>query len=421
MRGGSPLFFLFIFIFLLLIDSYAFRGIRILTATFDQGWRVVFHVLYWMVPLLIIFLVIYMSRNFRDFVTTRKFRVLYFLIGMFVLFYVPKLVFITFQLGTDIIRITGWIISKFSAPDSKIAETAATMTRSEFLTRLGIVIAMIPFLSVIQGIRKGRFNYKIKNHSLYFDHLPHAFDGFKVLQISDWHIGSFLGQTNKVEEVVKLVNSQNADIILFTGDIVNNVAEELREFIPAVRKLYSPNGVYSILGNHDYGEYVSWESEEAYKQNMDTLFSYQQQAGLKLLRNDSIVIEKNGEKIGIAGVENWGLPPFPQYGDLNKALQKIQSVPFKILMSHDPSHWDAEVVQKTSIDLTLSGHTHGMQFGINIPGIKWSPVKWKYPRWAGLYEEGKQKLYVNVGIGYIAFPGRVGFLPEITVFELHRS
>ena len=420
MRGNTSLFFLIIAIFLLLIDSYAFRGIRILTVSFSQGWRILLYVLYWMVPLLILVLMIFINRNIRDFVTTGKFRILYFLIGVFVLFYVPKIVFIIFQIGTDLVRISGWIISRFSIPDSKVADTAAVMSRSEFLTRVGIIVAAIPFLSVIHGIARGRYNYKVKNLSLSFDNLPASFDGFKVLQISDWHIGSFMGQKDKVEKAVNLINSQQADIILFTGDIVNNVAEELREFIPLVKKLQSPNGVYSILGNHDYGEYVSWESEEAHKQNMDELYSYQEQAGLKLLRNDAFIVEKDGEKMGIAGVENWGLPPFPQYGDLKKSLQKIKNLPFKILMSHDPSHWDAEVIEKTDIDLTLSGHTHGMQFGINIPGIKWSPVKWRYPRWAGLYEEGNQKLYVNVGIGYIAFPGRVGFLPEVTVFELHR-
>lgn len=421
MRNNMSLFFLFIIVFLLILDSYAFRGIRILTVSLSQGWRILLHILYWMVPLLIALLIIYISLNARNFMTTGKFKVLYFLIGVFVLFYLPKIVFIVFQLGTDIIRGFGWVISRFSSSGSKVAETAAVMSRSEFLTRVGIIVAVIPFISVIHGITRGRFNYKIKNIKLSFKNLPSAFEGFRVLQISDWHIGSFLFQKDKVEKAVELINSQNADIILFTGDIVNNVADELKEFIPIVKKLHAPQGVYSILGNHDYGEYVSWDNDEAHKKNMQMLFNYQKQAGLKLLRNDSVIIEKNNEMIGIAGVENWGLPPFPQYGDLKKSLEKVKDVPFTILMSHDPSHWDAEVVRKTDIDLTLSGHTHGMQFGINIPGIKWSPVKWKYPRWEGLYEEGNQKLYVNVGIGYIAFPGRVGFLPEITVFELYRG
>jgi predicted MPP superfamily phosphohydrolase len=421
MRGGVLLFLMFVIAFLLLIDVYAFRGVRILTSRLDQGWRVFLHILYWLVPLLILLLIGLISLHFRVYVTTQKFRILYFLIGFFVLFYVPKLVFIAFQLGTDIIRFAGWILAKLSSPQTKLAETASVMSRSEFLTKIGIVVSFIPFLSVIHGITKGRFNYQIKNFKLYFENLPPAFNGFRLLHISDWHIGSFLGQYDKVVEVVKLINVQKADLILFTGDIVNNVAEELREFIPALREMKSKYGVYSILGNHDYGDYIPWESEDAHKHNMNRLYDYQKQAGLKLLRNSSVTIECNGDVVGIAGVENWGLSPFQQYGDLNKALKNIQSCSFKILMSHDPSHWDAQVLRKAPVDLTLSGHTHGMQFGINLPGFKWSPIQWKYPRWAGLYEEGKQKLYVNVGIGYIAFPGRVGFLPEITVFELYNK
>ena len=421
MRGGALLFFLFVVVFLLLMDIYVFRGVRILTGTLDQGLRIFLYILFWLIPLFILLLIGFISLRFRDYVATHKFKVLYFLIAFFVLFYVPKLVFIAFQVGTDIIRFSGWILTKVSSPETKLAATGIVLSRSVFLTRVGIIISIIPFVSLIQGITKGRFNYQIKNVELYFGNLPPAFNGFRVLQISDWHIGSFNGHNDKVVEAVDRIIEQQADLILFTGDMVNNVAEELREFIPVVKKLHAPYGVYSILGNHDYGDYVRWGSEEDQAQNMSRLFDYQEQAGMRLLRNESVTIEKDGEKIGIAGVENWGLPPFHQYGDLKAALETIDSLPFKILMSHDPSHWDAEVLRKTSIDLTLSGHTHGMQFGINLPGFRWSPVQWKYPRWAGLYEEENQKMYVNVGIGYIAFPGRVGFLPEITVFELHRK
>jgi predicted MPP superfamily phosphohydrolase len=286
---------------------------------------------------------------------------------------------------------------------------------------MGIVIAAIPFISIFQGILIGRFSYKVKHLALNIPRLPESFIGYKIVQISDWHIGSFWNQKDKVEKAVELINEQKADLILFTGDMVNNVAEEMEPFIPILRKLKSKDGVLSVLGNHDYGEYVHWENEEAHLTNMNKLYDFQKEAGFTLLRNDSILIEKSNHRIGIAGVENWGLPPFPQYGDLEKSKQKIKNAEVKILMSHDPSHWDAEVLDDGSFDLTLSGHTHGMQFGINIPGFKWSPVKWKYPRWSGLYTENNKYLYVNVGIGYIAFPGRVGFHPEITVFELTRN
>jgi predicted MPP superfamily phosphohydrolase len=361
-----------------------------------------------------------LSSNMRNRITPEKYKQLYFLLGFFVLFYAPKLVFILFQLGNDLVRLAGIAMIKLGGESSGIMKTGELMSRAEFLTKTGIVIAVIPFISVIHGIKKGRFNYKVKKLSLNFDNLPPSFDGFRVMQLSDWHIGSFIGHRERVEEAVELINQQEADLILFTGDMVNNVAEEMQEFIPVLKKIRAPYGVYSVLGNHDYGDYVNWSSEEEYKANLQKLFAYQEEAGFRLLRNEAVEIKINDEQIALGGVENWGLPPFPQYGDLRKTLKSAEGIPFKILMSHDPSHWDAEV-RKEQVELTLSGHTHGMQFGINIPGIKWSPVKWKYPRWQGLYEEDKQKLYVNVGIGYLAFPGRVGFPPEITVLELHRS
>jgi uncharacterized protein len=421
MRGGSFVFLIILFLFIAIVDLYAFRGIKILTTDLPLQWRQIINVLFWIVPFTIIVLTIVMSLQIREVMTTGKFKLWYFLMGLFVLFYIPKLVFIAFQLSNDIVRFAGWLVARLSKPETQVAAKGIAMSRTEFLSKVGIVVASLPFLSVAHGIIRGRFNYKVKDVKLNFSHLPISFDGFRVLQISDWHIGSFLGHSAKVKEAVDLINRQNADLILFTGDIVNNVAEEMEVFIPLLKKINAKHGVYSILGNHDYGEYVSWKSEEEHGANMQRLYSFQEQAGFTLLRNDSFILEKGGEKIGIAGVENWGLPPFPQYGDIDKAMKKIQSLPFKILMSHDPSHWDAQVLKKTDVDLTLSGHTHGMQFGINIPGIKWSPVKWKYPRWNGLYQENSQYLYVNVGIGYIGFPGRVGFMPEITVFELKSS
>ncbi len=421
MRGGSYIFFIILFLFIAIVDLYAFRGIRILIKNLPILWRQGINLFYWLAPVVIFVITILISMQMREVMTSSKFRLLYFLTGFFTLIYVPKLVFIAFQLSNDAVRIIGWILTKFSAPETKVATAGIAMTRTEFLSKVGIVAAAIPFLSVVHGIVRGRFNYKVKDIKLIFSNLPKSFDGFRVLQISDWHIGSFHGHSDKVEEAVELIIRQNADLILFTGDFVNNVAEEMEEFIPILKKINAIHGVYSILGNHDYGEYVSWKSEEEHSANMKRLYSFQEQAGFTLLRNDSFTLEKSGEKIGIAGVENWGLPPFPQYGDIDKAIDNIQSLPFKILMSHDPSHWDAQVLKKSDIDLTLSGHTHGMQFGINIPGIKWSPIKWKYPRWNGLYQENSQYLYVNVGIGYIAFPGRVGFMPEITVFELNSA
>jgi len=251
--------------------------------------------------------------------------------------------------------------------------------------------------------------------------LPKAFDGYKITQISDIHSGSF-DDKEKVAYAVNLINEQKSDVILFTGDMVNNKAEEMHDYMNIFGKLEAKDGLFSILGNHDYGDYISWESEEAKDQNLENLKDIQKQLGFDLLLNESRYLEKNGEKIALVGVENWGSGGFKQAGDLKKASQHINENDFKILMSHDPTHWEQEVLKdKYHYHLTLSGHTHGMQFGIEIPGwIKWSPSKWRYKYWAGIYNIGEEYINVNRGFGYLAFPGRVGIWPEITVIELKR-
>lgn len=422
MRGGSILFFFIILAILLLIDAYAFRTIRFASGNLSDLFRNIVYIVYWLIPVFLVFMTIFIIIN-RDKMTVGNNYVKTFfpMMAVIVLFYVPKMVIIPFQLIEDLTHLTSWIIQKFTTSDTVNSNSSEILSRRHFIGQAGLILSVVPFLSAAHGILRGRYNYQVKNMSLYFKNLPPAFDGFRVLQISDWHIGSFVGNGRRIEDAVKLISEQKADLILFTGDLVNNIASEVDEFIPSLKKINAKYGVYSILGNHDYGEYVDWKSEEDWKNNMIKLAENQEKIGFKLLKNENVKIEKDNDQIAVIGLENWGLPPFPQYGDLAKAQKGTENIDFKILMSHDPSHWDAEVINKAKIDLTLSGHTHGMQFGINIPGIKWSPVKWKYPRWAGLYGEGCQKLYVNVGIGYIGFPGRIGFYPEITVFKLHRS
>jgi len=243
----------------------------------------------------------------------------------------------------------------------------------------------------------------------------------KLVHISDIHSGSF-DSLEAVQRGIDLINAQNADIICFTGDLVNNDSREIEPFIQDFKALKSKYGIYSCLGNHDYGDYKHWKSKEVKQQNLETLFKHHQAMGFKLLNNSNVELTNKGEKIVILGVENWGKPPFPQHGDLDKALKNVNNADFKILLSHDPSHWDYKVLtHPTNIDLTLSGHTHGMQFGVEIPGFKWSPIKYLYPRWAGLYQEATQYLYVNRGFGFLGFPGRVGIWPEITVIELKKA
>lgn len=270
-------------------------------------------------------------------------------------------------------------------------------------------------------MRLPRFDFTIRNVKLTFSSLPKEFDGFKVLQISDFHLGSFAHHKDKVEEAVKIINNQKADVVLFTGDFVNNVAGEAKPFISILKNIQAKYGKFTVLGNHDYGDYVPWKTPGAKTKNLELLKEIKSQIGFQLLLDETFSIYKNDSQIDLVGIQNWGLPPFPQYGDLNKALKTSDEEHFQILMSHDPTHWDEEVVGSTKVDLTLSGHTHGAQFGIEIPGWRWSPVNMRYKRWGGLYEEGKQKLFVNTGIGFIGFPGRVGIPPEIVVFELKRT
>ena len=292
-------------------------------------------------------------------------------------------------------------------------------SRRKFVSTLGWGLAAIPFASILYSIFKGKYNYKVWKYTLYFDNLPKAFDGYRITQISDIHCGSF-DNYEKIRYGVELINSQKSDVILFTGDLVNNLANEVHNWKSLFATLQAPDGVFSIMGNHDYGDYSSWETPEAKQQNLEHLFQLQKQMGWQLLLNEHCYLEHNGEKIALIGVENWGHGRFSKYGDLNKAMEGVNTEDFKILMSHDPTHWQEVVLpENKDIQLTLSGHTHGMQCGIEIPGwLKWSPSQYIYKYWGGMYEEGGKYLNVNRGFGYHAFPGRLGVWPEITVIEL---
>jgi predicted MPP superfamily phosphohydrolase len=292
--------------------------------------------------------------------------------------------------------------------------------RREFVSKVALVLAAIPFTSVLYGMARGKYNYQVINHTLYFDDLPEAFHGFKITHISDIHSGSF-DDAEKIKAGIDLINEQESDIILFTGDLVNNTADEMIPWIGHFSKLKAKHGKYSILGNHDYGEYVQFNSEAEKAQNFEAIKDLHPKMGFNLLLNDSIYLEKGADKIALVGVENWGTR-FKKAGDLDVASSKINKEDFKILMSHDPSHWDAEIKHHPdNFQLTLSGHTHGMQFGIEIPGIKWSPVQYVYEQWAGIYGAMGKYINVNRGFGFLAFPGRVGIWPEITVITLKKK
>ena len=328
-----------------------------------------------------------------------------------------KLILISFLFFEDILRL---IVSTykffFSSTESFLID------RRGFLSKIALLIASIPIPFVLHGIFKGRYNYKVYNYDLNFEDLPKEFDGYQITHISDIHSGS-LNNIKSVEYAVELINEQNSDLILFTGDIVNNRADELDVWKNTLSKIEANDGKYSVLGNHDYGDYVNWKFEHEKKDNFEKLLKIQNEMGFNLLMNENINIKRNQQSISLIGVENWGKGRFKKKGDIDTACNGLNENDFKIVMSHDPSHWD-EILKnhKTHFHLTLSGHTHGMQFGIEIPGwIKWSPAKWAYKHWAGLYNENKQFLNVNRGFGVLGFPGRVGIPPEISVITLKKS
>ncbi len=343
------------------------------------------------------------------------------LIGYFFSFFVFKILLLAFFLFEDIIRILTLLPQAFRNLIKSEKEKLNRPGRRGFIRTTGLVVAGIPFASMLYGITKGKYNFRVNKVKLSFDNLPKAFEGFKIVQISDIHSGSF-DDLEAIKDGIGLINQQEADVILFTGDLVNNDSREILPFIEDFKGLNASHGVFSILGNHDYGDYKQWNSEEEKIENMNLLYDFQKEMGFKLLNNENAIINRGEASIGIYGVENWGNPPFPQRGNLDKALAGNEAEPFKILMSHDPTHWDKKVIDHpTHFDLTLAGHTHGMQFGVEIPGFKWSPIKYIYPQWAGLYKKKKQLLYVNRGFGFLGFPGRVGIWPEITLIELTKK
>ena len=329
---------------------------------------------------------------------------------------IPKLVVICILFGEDMYRGVLKLISTISS-----GETKSLVGRRKFISQIALGLAAIPFVSFIYGIVQGKYNYKVLKYQLTFKDLPAAFDGFTITQISDIHSGSFTNK-EKIKYGVDLINQQKSDIMLFTGDIVNNKADEMDNWMDVFDKLEAKEGKYSILGNHDYGDYMDWDKPQDKKDNFQKVKDIHQKIGFDLLLDEHRYLEKDGQKIALLGVENWG-KGFNQAGDLKRAAAGVHQEDFKILMSHDPSHWE-EKVKKDSFNyqLTLSGHTHGLQMGIEIPGwFKWSPSKYVYKQWAGLYEEAGRFINVNRGFGYHAFPGRVGIWPEITVIELKKA
>jgi len=400
-------------IIFLIIDIYAFQAFKTVSKASWTIW------LYILISVCVYSYLAYIFINYDRSVgpSSESLRAM----GLLLLMLVPKIALFFVMFIEDIVRV--FVAGYNYVTDSNLLSKPDKYlpSRRVFVSRLALGIAALPFASLLYGIYKGKYNYKVLKYTIHFEDLPEAFDGFKLTQISDIHSGSF-DDKDKIEYAVDLINEQDTDIILFTGDIVNTKANEMDPWIDTFKRIKNPKfGKYSVLGNHDYGEYVTWPNQEAKEANFQAIKDIHKKIDFKLLLNESDYLEKDGERLAIVGVENWGRN-FKKAGDLNLASQAISSDDFKILLSHDPSHWEHEVkTHKDHYHLTLSGHTHGLQFGIEIPGIfKWSPVQYVYKQWAGLYEDANQFINVNRGFGFHAYPGRVGIWPEITVIELKK-
>ena len=406
----------FLVIVFLLIEIYAFQAFK---TVFKKNWILKF---YFTINALIIFNLLYrfikIYNNSLDF-SDVFYNYLSIPFAFFITLLGFKLIVISFLFIEDITRIIHSIFN-FISPSNE--SNKFLIQRRSFISKMALIIAALPIPFVIHGIYRGRHNYRVLSYELEFNDLPAEFDGYKITHISDIHSGS-LQKINKVEYAVDLINKQNSDLVLFTGDFVNNKAIELNKWKKIFSKIKAKDGKFSVLGNHDYGDYVNWKSDQEKKENFKNLLNSQKEMGFKLLLNESVNIKSLNQSISLVGVENWGKGGFRKNGDIDKACLGLRKKDFKVVMSHDPSHWDQILLNhQTHFHLTLSGHTHGMQFGIEIPGwIKWSPVKWVYKYWAGIYYEKNQYLNVNRGFGVLGFPGRVGVWPEISVITLKKT
>ena len=397
-------------VFVIILEIYAFQAFKMLIKS------KLFFIFYYVTSVIALTYIVYQLYHFdRSVGQTPKTMMT---MGLLLLLYVPKLLLTFILFGEDVVRFISGLFSLAtkSGSDNFLPE------RRRFVSQIALGVAVIPFASFLYGITIGKYNFKVIKQTLFFPDLPEAFDGTTITHISDVHSGSF-DDADKIQYAIDLINEQNSDLVLFTGDIVNTHATEMDPWIETFKGIHNPKfGKFSILGNHDYGEYVDWNSKAEKQANFEAIKDLHRKIDFKLLLNEHVKIENSNQELVIVGVENWGRK-FGERGDLNLASQGLTKDDFKIVMSHDPSHWDEKIQHdEKHYHLTLSGHTHGFQFGIEIPGwFKWSPVQYVYKQWAGLYENVGRYVYVNRGFGFHAYPGRVGIMPEITVIQLKKA
>jgi uncharacterized protein len=410
--------FFFIFVVLVLVELYFLQAVKTFTQDFSQSKKNIFiYIAYGFAAVSIVFgsiALIYPPPNWGS--------GLRFVSAIIFILLLCKILGSMFLLVDDVLRLFRWIFSLFNKNGAELKEGAQGIDRLKFLSQVAITFTVVPAIGLIYGMIRGAYRYRVHHVKVPSPNLPESFHGFKIVQLSDIHTGSFMNES-ALTKAFDIVMQQGADLILFTGDLVNNKTDEVEGFEHLFKTLKAPHGVFSVLGNHDYGDYFQWDTKEQKVENLENLKTHQKDFGWRLLMNEHVALEKNDEKIALIGIENWGgSMRFPKYGKMKEAHAGTETYPYKILMSHDPSHWDHQVVKDfQDVDLTLSGHTHGMQLGIEIPGFKWSPVKYLYKNWAGLYKQGEQFLYVNRGLGFLGYPGRLGIWPEITVIELQKT
>ncbi len=414
MKARLMALFLFLIVFLL-IDAYVFQAVINVSKAWSPLWKQIFRYGYWLPTAISILGLLWWT--FSDPYKGTDYLRIYILAGSAILYF-SKLFAVLFLFVDDLQRGVRWLANYFSKSPALPGEA---ITRSEFLSKAALVASAVPLGLAAYGVISGAHDYRVKRITLKLPNLPKSFDGIRIGQISDIHSGSFWNKT-AVKGGVKMLMDEKPDLIFFTGDLVNNETPEVKDYIPVFEKLKAPLGVFSITGNHDYGDYHAWQSAEAKKKNFSDLIEAHKLLGYDLLMNEHRMIEQNGDKLAIIGIENWGAGRFSKYGKLDQAYAYTDEAATKILLSHDPTSWDAIVrPAHQDIDLTLSGHTHGFQFGVEIANIKWSPCQYVYKQWAGLYQEGNQSLYVNRGFGYLGYPGRIGMPPELTIIELKRG
>ncbi|NNC82663.1 MAG: metallophosphoesterase [Flavobacteriales bacterium] len=392
------------------IDLYVFKALYPLLQSDNRLLKFSLIGGYWLLSVAMIALLLYGMSTFRQ--SKQESALAMYVLGAFFVIFIPKILIGAFHVIDDVFNLFGWSYSKLSL--------GTDWSRRNFITKLGLGVGAVLFGGLVYGVTKGKFAWRVLRNELASNRVPKAFDGFKIVQLSDAHLGSFVRNYEPVEKMVDMVNELEPDIIVFTGDMVNEHAQEAEGWEPVFSRLKAKHGKYSVFGNHDYAQYGPYSEEERID-SVDRLKAVHRQMGFNLMEDEQMKLEKDGEYIRLMGVHNWGKSRhFPKLGDLDKTLAGTRPEEFKVLLSHDPTHFEEKIMGKLPIDLTLSGHTHGSQMGIEIPslGIKFSPVKFAYKRWCGLYKEGDQHLHVNRGMGVLAFPGRVGMAPEITLITL---